>query len=80
VTGLGDFDDGQFCDGCGCDMEVIGPPGPRHASGCPRAETLAPECEFEVLSFVDGDFGKPIITRRPGVRPGSCDPRRCVCR
>lgn len=28
-------DDDSSCSGCGCDMEVIGPPGPRHRKGCP---------------------------------------------
>ena len=81
MTGLGDsFDDGQSCPGCGCDMEVIGPPGPRHASGCSQAERVEhPDCEFEVLDFVDGDFSRPIVTRRPGIRPGSCCPKERAC-
>lgn len=29
-----DPDDGR-CSYCGVDMEVIGPPGPRHADDCP---------------------------------------------
>lgn len=35
-------DDGGTCHGCGCDMEVIGPPGPRHRDGCPYAEPAGP--------------------------------------
>ena len=35
-------DDGGTCHGCGCDMEVIGPPGPRHLDGCPYKEPDGP--------------------------------------
>lgn len=38
MIGLGPFDTGSndsSCSGCGCDMEVIGPPGPQHRRGCP---------------------------------------------
>lgn len=30
------------CSECGCDMEVIGPPGPVHRSGCSQASKPAP--------------------------------------
>jgi hypothetical protein len=33
--------DGQFCPGCGINLEVIGPPGPIHKAGCPH-KTPAP--------------------------------------
>ena len=36
------YDDGGTCHGCGCDMEVIGPPGPRHLDGCPEKEPDGP--------------------------------------
>jgi hypothetical protein len=41
------YDDGGTCHGCGCDMEVIGPPGPRHLDGCPEKEPSGPpECNL----------------------------------
>lgn len=33
-----DYDDGSYCCHCGVYLEVIGPPGPIHASNCPSAE------------------------------------------
>lgn len=40
---FGSYDDGGTCSGCGCDMEVIGPPGPRHAVDCPYREPVRAE-------------------------------------
>jgi len=41
---FGSYDDGgSSCSGCGCEMEVIGPPGPRHADGCPYKEPVRDE-------------------------------------
>jgi len=35
--------DGQFCPGCGINLEVIGPPGPIHKDGCSyKTPTLPP--------------------------------------
>ena len=69
--------DDSRCPSCGCDVEVIGPPGPRHAAGCPHAEAPASEGEFEVRDFEDGDFARPVVTRRPGIAPGSCTRADC---
>lgn len=38
-----DYDpDPSTCSGCGVEMEVIGPPGPRHRDGCPFAPKPSP--------------------------------------
>lgn len=35
-----DYDpDPTTCPGCGCELEVIGPPGPVHAKGCAYDDT-----------------------------------------
>ena len=48
-----DDDDGT-CLGCGCNMEVIGPPGPRHAADCPyerkKGQDAADEADLANLS------------------------------
>jgi len=37
-----DNDDDSCCRHCGCEMEVIGPPGPDHSPDCPSREPDPP--------------------------------------
>ena len=55
-------DDGASCGGCGCDMEVIGPPGPVHREGCPHKPAPRPEGRELTAAESDHLFSKMIGT------------------
>lgn len=70
--------DDSSCSGCGVEMEVIGPPGPRHAAGCPSAPapepppkwlghgTLKCGCVVDGFNIMDPCFTKQCVLVRWG--------------
>lgn len=44
--------DGQFCSECGVDMEVIGPPGPRHRTAYLDKKRCGPR-DHKITSLIE---------------------------
>lgn len=73
MPSFGSREDSSICSACGCALEVIGPPGPRHAEDCPYAEPPLEQSpdDLIVVGFIGGNFDRLIIRRRGSIRPRS---------